>query len=126
MVTERPCWGPAGSGSKCYSAICSNQLNSCPFVHFEQTSRPGRQLVLTARSPRPPGLHSGCGPASEGALPSVIRASGCVLGVAASSSSSPLDVSCLILRGWQRAARCCGCVGMLVVAVGTPAAQSSN
>lgn len=41
MRTEKPCWGPAGSGSKCYPAICSEQLNSRPFVPFEQVSHPG-------------------------------------------------------------------------------------
>lgn len=86
MITERPCWGPAGSSSKCYSAICSNRLNSCPFVHFEQTAHTCREPALGART-----LQSGCGFCSQGHFVlSALRSRLCPRhGWAGSAASSP-------------------------------------
>lgn len=85
MITERPCWEPAGSGSKCYSAICSNRLNFCPFVHFEQTSHP-RSSRCSERRP----CEVGTGLAPKGTLSSVLPGPRCILGVAGLGLQPPV------------------------------------
>lgn len=109
MTTERPCWGPAGSGSKCHPAICSNRLNSRPSLRFEQTSHPRRRMERL-----PCGVDTGLAP--RGTASPLLPGPGCVPGVAGSVSSSPQGRLPPPGGSWG-ARRRCGCVRMLTVGV---------
>lgn len=112
-MTARTCWGPAGSGSKCCSTICSKRLNSAcvcvPSRLHPLRRQPARRACALQRGygSRAQGHHVSCAPRSR------LHPRHGWAGLAASS----LGLSCHIPRGQWRAVRGCCCLRMLTVGV---------